>query len=83
MYTYLYSMSSGRILVPTGLLHSKYFLALISAPALSKVRDAKTDHTYDNVLLEYELAIKVCADSLYSNCLNLSCQLVEVPPLSI
>lgn len=43
----------------TGLRGSKYFLALISSSALARVRDPVQDHTYDNVLLEYETALKV------------------------
>jgi TIR domain/SAM domain (Sterile alpha motif) len=43
----------------TGLRGSKYFLALISSAALARVRDSAQDHTWDNVLLEYETALKV------------------------
>lgn len=42
-----------------GLKRSKCFIALISKSALAKVRDAEQDHTYDNVLLEYETALNV------------------------
>lgn len=43
----------------TGLKRSRYFVALISRSGLAKVRDELQDHTYDNVLLEYETALKV------------------------
>ncbi len=43
-----------------GLKGSLVFIALISRNALEKVRDFRADHTYDNVLLEYETALKVC-----------------------
>jgi TIR domain len=47
----------------TGLRGSKYFLALISSNALARVRDSAQDHTYDNVLLEYETALSVSSRS--------------------
>ena len=42
-----------------GLKNSKCFVALISRKALDKVRDKQADHTWDNVLLEYETALNV------------------------
>lgn len=42
-----------------GLKNSRVFLALISSKALFRVRDPHADHTYDNVLLEYETALKI------------------------
>ncbi len=42
-----------------GLRNSNKFVALISSAALEKVRDENQDHTHDNVLLEYEMALKV------------------------
>jgi hypothetical protein len=42
-----------------GLRNSRCFIALISSAGLAKVRDYYQDHTYDNVLLEYETALKV------------------------
>jgi hypothetical protein len=42
-----------------GLKNSKCFVALISRKALDRVRDKGSDHTYDNVLLEYETALNV------------------------
>lgn len=43
-----------------GLKNSRSFLCLISAAAYEPVRDYRADHTYDNVLLECETALKVC-----------------------
>lgn len=43
----------------TGLKNSKCFVALISKKALDRVRDKECDHTWDNVLLEYETALNV------------------------
>ncbi len=45
--------------VRIGLKNSKVFVALISRRALDKVRDKTGDHTFDNVLLEYETALNV------------------------
>lgn len=45
----------------TGLTSSKCFVALISRAGLTQVRNFATDHTYDNVLLEYETALNVMA----------------------
>ena len=42
-----------------GLKSSKFFISLISTAGLSQARDFKIDHSYDNVLLEYETAIKI------------------------
>lgn len=40
-----------------GLKNSSCFVALISSDALAPVRDVYCDHTYDNVLLEYQMAL--------------------------
>lgn len=45
-----------------GLRNSRSFIALISSAALARVRDTSQDHTFDNVLLEYETALKVRFD---------------------
>jgi hypothetical protein len=42
-----------------GLKNSKCFVALISRKALDQVRNEHCDHTWDNVLLEYETALTV------------------------
>ncbi len=42
-----------------GLKSSRCFVALISSAALEKVRDFKQNHTYDNVLIEFETALSV------------------------
>jgi hypothetical protein len=42
-----------------GLKNSKCFVALISRKALDQVRNDQCDHTWDNVLLEYEAALTV------------------------
>ena len=42
-----------------GLRNSKFFVPVISEAALSRVRDATEDHTYDNVLIEYQAALQV------------------------
>ena len=42
-----------------GLKNSRLFIALISSAALTNVRDYSRDHAKDNVLLEYEIALKV------------------------
>jgi hypothetical protein len=46
-----------------GLKNSRSFVALISRNCLSSVRDSKRDHSYDNVLLEYETALKIKAST--------------------
>jgi actin len=43
----------------SGLMRSRCFIALISSNALAQCRDANRDHSYDNVLLEYETALKI------------------------
>lgn len=43
----------------TGLKNSKCFVAVISRRALDRVRDESDNHTWDNVLLEYETALAV------------------------
>ena len=50
-----------------GLMNSRVFIALISSGALARVRDFKQDHTYDNVLLEYETALKVSVSCMYES----------------
>lgn len=50
----------------TGLKNSKCFLALISRNGLERVRDESADHTWDNVLLEYETALNVSISLLHS-----------------
>ncbi|RHY34465.1 hypothetical protein DYB32_000938 [Aphanomyces invadans] len=45
-----------------GLTQSRVFLALLSHAGLAKCRDESLDHTADNLLLEYEVALAV-ADS--------------------
>jgi hypothetical protein len=47
------------VLYATGLGNSKQFLAVMSRDALAMVRDPARDHKYDNVLLEYETALKI------------------------
>ena len=54
---FLLSISFERF--NTGLKRSRVFVALISSAALSRVRDTTQDHTFDNVLLEYQTALKV------------------------
>ena len=41
----------------TGISRSRKFICLMSSSALVKVRDPQADHTFDNVLLEYETAL--------------------------
>ena len=43
----------------TGISRSRKFICLMSSSALAKVRDPQADHTFDNVLLEYEMALKI------------------------
>eukprot|EP01038_Epipyxis_sp_PR26KG_P008916 gene8916-12024_t len=43
----------------TGLKNSKCFVAIISRKALDRVRDETDNHTWDNVLLEYETALAI------------------------
>jgi hypothetical protein len=47
----------------TGLKRSNYFVAIISKSGLARVRDTAQDHASDNVLLEYETAIKIMNDT--------------------
>ncbi|CAM9753702.1 unnamed protein product, partial [Ectocarpus fasciculatus] len=42
-----------------GLDASSVFVALVSSDALAPVRDFEADHTYDNVLLEYQMALEI------------------------
>jgi len=42
-----------------GLRNSRQFVALISSDALSQVRNFEVDHSYDNVLIEYQAALKI------------------------
>ena len=42
-----------------GLKNSHRFLALISSKALARVRSNSQNHAYDNVLIEYETALKI------------------------
>jgi hypothetical protein len=42
-----------------GLIKSRFFLPLISRKGLTNIRDPAKDHSHDNVLLEYEIALKV------------------------
>ena len=42
-----------------GVTKSHFFIALISRDALAPARKLKADHTYDNVLYEYEIALKI------------------------
>jgi hypothetical protein len=46
----------------SGLSRSRKFLCLISADALANVRNKAIDHSYDNVLLEYETALMIRGD---------------------
>lgn len=55
-----------HIMLVLGLKNSKCFVALISRKALERVRDKTSDHTYDNVLLEYETALNVSQYGLFS-----------------
>jgi hypothetical protein len=48
-----------ELIIVAGLSNSKYFIAVISRDALTMVRQIGRDHTWDNVLLEYETALKV------------------------
>jgi len=45
----------------TGLQNSNKFVAILSNKGLERVRDASADHAGDNVLLELETALKICA----------------------
>ncbi len=56
--------------VMLGLKNSKSFVPLISSAALTDVRDSSRDHTYDNVLLEFETAIKVIVKTTLYNILR-------------
>ncbi|RHY47438.1 hypothetical protein DYB30_006393 [Aphanomyces astaci] len=49
-----------------GLTQSRLFVALLSTAGLAKCRDESVDHTADNLLLEYEVALAV-ADSAPSS----------------
>jgi len=42
-----------------GLKNSRTFLAVISSQGLERCRDASRDHTNDNVLLEYQMALAI------------------------
>jgi hypothetical protein len=42
-----------------GLQSSNYFIAIISSDGLKKVKDPTVDHRRDNLLLEYETALKI------------------------
>ena len=42
-----------------GLKSSSVFVALVSSDALAPVRDFEKDHTFDNVLLEYQMALEI------------------------
>jgi len=42
-----------------GLRNSRHFVALISSDALSQVRNFEVDHSHDNVLIEYQAALKI------------------------
>ena len=57
----------------SGLKRSKCFVALVSRSALTKVRDAEQNHSYDNVLLEYETALNVSeiVDDIIYVCISL------------
>ena len=43
----------------SGLKRSRKFIALVSEAGLKQISDFSADHTYDNVLLEYETALSV------------------------
>lgn len=50
-------MSNAVLLIDLG--RCKYFLPLLSKKGLYRIRDATGDHTYDNLLLEYQVVIEV------------------------
>lgn len=55
----LHDIINIHIYIFTGLKNSKTFVALISRKALDRVRDYSSDHSSDNVLLEYETALDI------------------------
>ena len=42
-----------------GLKNSSFFVPLISSPGLAPAKDDTKDHSYDNVLIEYQLALHI------------------------
>ncbi len=51
--------SHGLMCMCSGLTRSLVFVAIVSSAALDGVRDFRRDHSGDNVLLEYQTAIRV------------------------
>lgn len=51
----------------TGLRNSRCFVPLISSAALKRTRDPYQDHTFDNLLLEFETALKILESSDKNN----------------
>ena len=45
-----------------GLRNSSFFVPLISSPGLAPARDDTKDHSYDNVLIEYQLALHIAEE---------------------
>jgi hypothetical protein len=53
------------VLCTVGLKNSRMILCLMSEKGLAPVRDHRADHSGDNMLLEYETALKVSKGAMW------------------